>query len=231
MTDHPKIRAAQIPTLLVERDLLGVEMLSGALKRCQNYFEVVGHSLSSADTVRKLQQFKPALALVSVDLKDGATAGYQVLAHIREHEGQTSAVALLNDSRREHVLEAFRSGARGVVSRDQPFRLLAKCLRKVHEGEIWASNDQIGFVFEALNKESKMLPKNPEGMAQLTPREKDVVGRVVKGMRNAEIGEDLGVSEHTIRNYIMKIYDKLGVSNRVQLTRQCADLFEVETAL
>ena len=185
MTEHRKVRATQIPTLLVDRDLLGVELLSGALKRCQNCFEVVGYAVNAADSVRKLQQFKPELALVSVELKGGATAGYELLAHIREHEVNTLAVALLEDSRRENVLEAFRNGARGVVSRDQPFRLLAKCLRKVHEGEIWASNVQIGFVFEALNREAKATPRNPAGLAQLTPRERDVVGRVVKGLRNS----------------------------------------------
>jgi len=221
-----KRRASQIPTLLVEYNLLGAELLSGALKRCQNYFEVIAQALSSKEAIRYLDEFHPEVALVSVRLPEGDTAGLHVLAHIREHHPSTAAVALLDDSHREKVLQAFRSGARGVVSRDQNFRLVAKSLRKVHEGEIWASNDQVGFVFEALNRAPQFARHSTAGLDQLTPREKDVVLQVTQGLRNAEIGEKLGVSEHTIRNYIMRIYSKLGVSNRVQLTRQCAELFE-----
>ena len=212
--------------LLADRNLLSIELLSGALKRCQNFFEVVACSLTATEAIKKLSEFKPRLALVSVVLRDGNSAGYRVLSHIREHHPAIAAVALLEDSSREGVLEAFRSGARGVVSREEPFRLLAKSLRKVHEGEIWASRDQIGFVFETLNRESKTIFRTPPGINQLTPREKEVVAHVVDGMRNAEIGEKLGLSEHTVRNYIMKVYDKLGVSNRVQLTRQCAESLE-----
>jgi two-component system, NarL family, nitrate/nitrite response regulator NarL len=215
--------------LLAEQNLLSIELLSAALRRCQNVFEVVVYSLSADEAIRKLPEFKPRLALVSISLRDGTTAGYRVLSHIREHHPSIAAVALLDDSSREHVLEAFRSGARGVVSREQPFRLLAKSLRKVYEGEIWASNDQIGYVFETLNREAKATVRAAPRLDQLTPREKEVVAHVVDGMRNAEIGAKLGLSEHTVRNYIMKVYDKLGVSNRVQLTRQCAEPLDSRT--
>jgi len=222
---RPQKANFDIPVLVAERDSLSIELLSGALRRCQAFFDVVGYSLTAAEAIKKLTECKPRLALISVALRDGDTAGYRVLSHIREHHSNVATVALLEDSSREQVLEAFRSGARGVVSRDQPFRLLAKSLRRVYEGEIWASNDQIGFVFETLNREARTALRTPARMDQLTPREKEVVAHVVDGMSNAEIGVTLGLSEHTVRNYIMKVYDKLGVSNRVQLTRQCVESF------
>jgi len=204
--------------------------MSGALRRCQALFEIIAYAVTSTEAIRKLSERRPRLALVSVGLRDGETAGYQVLSHIRELHSEIGAVALLDDSSREHVLEAFRCGARGVVSREQPFRMLAKSLRKVYEGEIWASNDQIGFVFDTLNREPKTIVPMAPRVDQLTPREKEVVFHVVDGMSNAEIGTKLGLSEHTVRNYVMKIYDKMGVSNRVQLTRQFADSVESLTA-
>lgn len=213
-----------IPVLVAERNALSIELLSGALRRCQAFFDVVGYALSAAEAIKKLPECRPRLVLVSIQLRDGNTAGYRVLSHIRDHHSEIGAVALLEDSSREHVLEAFRSGARGVVSREQPFRLLAKSLRKVYEGGIWASSDQIGFVFETLNRESKAALRMAPRMSPLTPREKEVVAQVVDGLSNAEIGMRLGLSEHTVRNYIMKVYDKLGVSNRVQLTRHCVEL-------
>ena len=106
--------------------------------------------------------------------------------------------------------------------------MLAKCIRKVHEGGIWASSDQIGLVFESLKRSPEQFSprKSSAVLAELTPREREVVSLVIEGFRNAEIGARLNVSEHTVRNYIMKIYDKTGVSNRVQLTRQCVNQFE-----
>src|SRR5215470_2243234 len=192
-----------VPVLVADRNALSIELVSSALRRCQALFEVMAYAVTSTEALRKLSECRPRLALVSLALRDGETAGYRVLSHIRESHSEIGAVALLDDSSRELVLEAFRSGARGVVSREQPFRLLAKSLRKVYEGEIWASNDQIGFVFDTLNRESKTtLPTAPR-VDQLTPREKEVVVHVVDGMSNAEIGTKLGLSEHTVRNYVM----------------------------
>lgn len=218
-----------VSILIAEGSFLAADLLSSALKRCQNYFDVVAQVSSSAEAAKKLADLKPQVALISVRLREGQSSGYKVISQTREHLPGTSVVALLDDSQPEHVLEAFRCGARGVISRDQPFRVLVKCIRKVHEGEIWASPDQIGFVFESLKrnpeKHSEALPH--ANLTELTPRERDVAALVIEGFRNAEIAARLSVSEHTVRNYIMRIYDKLGVSNRVQLTRQCAGAFRV----
>lgn len=225
------MQSMPVSILIAEESFLGADLLSSALKRCQNYFDVVAQVSSTVEATKKLADLKPQVALISVTLRDGQTSGYKLIAHTREHLPRTSVIALLKDSHHEHVLEAFRCGARGVISRDQPFRVLVKCIRKVHEGEIWASPDQIGFVFESLKRNSEPMTGHASQtlLAELTPRERDVAALVIEGFRNAEIGARLSVSEHTVRNYIMRIYDKLGVSNRVQLTRQCAGAFRVST--
>lgn len=217
-----------VSILIAEGSFLSADLLSSALKRCQNHFDVVGHAGSCAEATKKLHDLKPQVALVSMSLRGANGGGYSLISHIREHLATTSVVALLEEAKREQVLEAFRCGAHGVISRDQPFRMLVKCIRKVHAGEIWASADQIGLVFESLKSNSELSSGRAaqSDLSQLTPRERDVAALVIEGLRNAEIGAKLGVSEHTVRNYIMKIYDKLGVSNRVQLTRQCAGLLQ-----
>lgn len=222
-----------VSILIAEESFLAADLLGSALKRCQNYFEVVAPVSTVAEATQALAERKPQVAVVSVRLRDGQNGGYKLLSHIHEHFPRTSTVALLNDSQREHVLEAFRCGARGVISRDQAFRVLVKCIRKVHEGEIWASADQIGLVFESLkrNAEAPASPASQTALAELTPRERDVAVLVMEGFRNAEIGARLNLSEHTVRNYIMRIYDKLGVSNRVQLTRQCAGAIRAHTGV
>ena len=221
-----------VTILIAEESFLGADLLATALKRCQNYFDVVAQVSSLPEATKSLAERKPQVALVSVSLHDGQTSGYKLISHAREHFPRTSTVALLHDSQQEHVLEAFRCGARGVISRSQAFRVLVKCIRKVHEGEIWASPDQIGFVFESLKRNFDLAPaaQAPQkDLGELTPRERDVATLVMEGLRNAEIAVRLNVSEHTVRNYIMRIYDKLGVSNRVQLTRQCTAALRAHT--
>jgi DNA-binding NarL/FixJ family response regulator len=220
-----------VSVLVVEESLFAADLLGSGLKRCQNYFEVITQVSSFAEAVHALAERNPQVAIVSARLRDGQNSGYKLIAHIRENFPRTSTVALLADAQQEHVLEAFRCGARGVFSRDQAFRVLVKCVRKVQEGEIWASPDHIGLVFESLKRNSGAAapPEASEALAELTPREREVAVLVMEGFRNAEIGARLGVSEHTVRNYIMRIYDKLGVSNRVQLTRQCAGAVRLHT--
>jgi len=116
------------------------------------------------------------------------------------------------------VVDAFRGGARGVFSRIQSVKLLSKCIRTVYEGQIWADSQNLRFVLEfvARLKPLRML-KPGGGMSRLTPREAEVVHLLAEGMSTKEISFKLQVTEHTIRNYLSNIYDKLGVSSRVEL--------------
>ena len=225
LLEKPSGKNAGVRTFIADCSHLQAELLSGALRRCQNYFELVGHALNSQEATSKLDRLQPSLALISIALLDGPSAGYKVLEHIQQKQPATAAVALLNESQRDLVLQAFRYGARGVVSREQPFRVLAKCLRRVQEGSVWASEDQIEFVLDLLKEEKKAPAKENRTLEKLTEREREVAILVAEGMQNAQIGASLGISEHTIRNYVMRIYEKLGVSNRVQLTRYCVPSF------
>jgi DNA-binding NarL/FixJ family response regulator len=204
-----------VPILIAEFSPLATELISGALKRGQNYFEVVGYALTSTEAVQRLGELEPSVALISIDLQDGPDTGLRVIRHIRENQLKTAAVALVRGSNATHVVEAFQNGARGVISRDQPFRTLARCLRKVHQGEIWTDCEHFEFVVRHL---SNTKPKEEPAPHKLTQRELEVAHLIAAGMANADIAGQMGVSEHTVRNYVLRIYDKVGVSNRVQLT-------------
>ena len=125
---------------------------------------------------------------------------------------------MLDQSEPQLVVAAFRAGAKGVFSRAQTdISLLAKCVRKVMEGEIWADNKQILYLLEAVAGISEPSHDHSCSPVKLTPREQSVVRLVVQGMVNREIADALHLSEHTIKNYLFRIFDKLGVSNRVEL--------------
>ena len=124
---------------------------------------------------------------------------------------------LLDSSKREVILEAFAAGARGVVSRDESVETLSKCVRRVHEGQIWANTEQMAALVEAMASSLSVRAVDARGMNLLSKRELQIVRSVAQGLTNHEIAKQLDLSPHTIKNSLFRIFDKLGVSNRVEL--------------
>jgi DNA-binding NarL/FixJ family response regulator len=123
----------------------------------------------------------------------------------------------LDSTERDLVVDAFRGGARGIFCRGHSFNALPKCIRKVHEGQIWVSNLELEFLLDLVISLRPLKTQQRGGMARLTPRERDVAHLVADGMRNQEIALKLNLREHTVRNYLIRIFDKLGISSRVEL--------------
>jgi DNA-binding NarL/FixJ family response regulator len=127
-------------------------------------------------------------------------------------------VLLLDSYDRNLVVDAMRAGARGLFCRAcQPFRALGRCISVVHQGQLWASTEQIGYMLEALKSASPTRVINAKGEGLLTPREDQVVSLVAEGIGNREVAQQLGVKENTVKKSLLRIYDKVGVSNRVEL--------------
>src|SRR5208337_801178 len=131
--------------------------------------------------------------------------------------GFVPAVMLLDSSKREAVLEAFRSGARGVLGRHESVEIFSKCLRRVHEGQIWANSEQVALLTHALASSHTVGAVDARGMNLLSKRETEIVRSAAQGLTNREIAERFSLSPHTIKNCLFRIFDKLGVSNRVEL--------------
>jgi two-component system nitrate/nitrite response regulator NarL len=144
--------------------------------------------------------------------------GYHVLQYLQLRSPKTVAIMLIPDSERELVVDAFRGGARGVFCRLHSIKLLSKCVRTVHEGQIWADTRNLAFILEFLTQLKPLRHIKPGGgMTRLTPREAEVVHLLADGLSTRDICQKLALTEHTIRNYLSAIYDKLGVSSRVEL--------------
>lgn len=157
---------------------------------------------------------KPHIAVISAQLEQ--TGGFELVREIRLQSPATRVIVLLDCSERTTVTEAFRAGARGVFCRTEPFRLLAKCIQCVANGQVWASSSELHFVLEALTD-----PAIPGSLnfnsGVLSARETDVVRCVTEGLTNREIAQRLTLTEHTVKNYLFRIFDKLGVSSRVEV--------------
>jgi two-component system, NarL family, nitrate/nitrite response regulator NarL len=211
--------ASRIDILIVDRDNMAGHLMASALRRCRNRFDVVGVSTSSADAIEKIEARKPHIALVSPELADGAQSGLKVLQTLRDSHQQTAGIVMLHSSVRDSVISSFRAGARGIFCRADSFKDLSKCIRTVRDGKIWATTRELEYVLDAL---SRLRPvqvgtATNSGMALLTPSEQQVVSLVGEGMKNREIAQQLGLTEHTVSNYLYRVFDKLGVSSRLEL--------------
>jgi DNA-binding NarL/FixJ family response regulator len=207
----------KISILIAEANPMGGQLIAGALRRCRQYFDIVASCSNSSEGIQKLRELVPEIALISVEMRDGPLMGFRVLQELHASQARTAAIMLTDFSEPNLIVDAFREGARGIFCRDRSFRTLSKCIRTVHSGQIWASNEELEFVLDALSQVRRLFLTAPSGAKVLTPREEEVVRLVADGMKNLEISHKLNVSEHTIRNYLFQIFEKLGVSSRVEL--------------
>lgn len=207
----------RIRLLIVAADHMSGELLKNAFASRRNGFSVATLTGSSHKVIDGLGTLTPHIALVSEELEDGPRAGFEVLKRLRQFHQQTAAIMLLRYSRPECVINAFRTGARGVFHRNHSFEALPKCILAVHQGQIWAGNEDLEHLLTALSRSKTFEFNNAEGLPLLTRREEDVVRLVADGLKNREIGQKLGISEHSVRNYLYRIFDKLGVSTRFEL--------------
>jgi two-component system nitrate/nitrite response regulator NarL len=207
-----------ISVLIADADHMSARLIADGLTRGRHNIAVVGVSNSSIETIRELEKTRPHIALINAHLEDGRLRGYHVLRHLQKLSPKTVAIMLIPDSEKELVVDAFRGGARGVFCRLQSIKLLSKCIRTVHEGQIWADTRNLAFILEFLTQLKPLrIIKPGGGMTRLTAREAEVVHLLADGLSTRDISQKLTLTEHTIRNYLSTIYDKLGVSSRVEL--------------
>jgi DNA-binding NarL/FixJ family response regulator len=194
---------------------MATELLAGAVERDPN-FRVIRSLAGDARLMQIASELRPAVAVISAGLDDDSSKGCEIARELQVAAPSTKAVLLMNRPQREVVVAAFRAGARGVFCRAGSIKDLCTCIDRVSRGQIWAGCDEIKYVLDALVE--AIPPKlTPLGASLLSKREKEVVGYVAEGLSNREIAGRLKLSEHTVKNYLFSIFDKLGVSNRAEL--------------
>ena len=119
-----------------------------------------------------------------------------------------------------HTVELYRRGVRGIISRSISPDLLVRCVRRIAAGETWIDNQSVTWVIEAYRAQAASLV-NPRTQPRLSPKEMSIIQCITQGKRNKEIAFQLGTTEQVIKNYLRKIYDKLGVSDRLELALYC----------
>jgi DNA-binding NarL/FixJ family response regulator len=203
--------------ILGESTPLQCELLANALKKDREFNILATAATNSKQLFRCINEFQPSIAVVSVDLQDGPGTRLSVVTEAHAKYRRTQCIVLLNHSDRNLVVAAFRNGARGVFFRSQPIEQLRKCVRVVHQGQIWPDTREVNYVLEALAHIGPSHLFKQDQKSVLTRREEEVARFVAEGLTNREIAEKLHLSGHTVKNYIFSIFEKTGVSNRVGL--------------
>ena len=115
-------------------------------------------------------------------------------------------------------MHAFRADARGLFCLgDSSFQLFCECIERVHRGEIWATTQQLNYLLDSVCQVPSLRVVSANGDKLLTSREEQVVALVSDGLSNRDVATELGLSEHTVKKYLFRIFEKLGISSRVEL--------------
>jgi len=205
-----------IEVVVADSTLIHSQLLSDAMKR-DHCIRVVGAVSTSKDLFALVATSQIGVAVVSSNLDQNPGRGFEVTRELRQLRPGIRVIMLLESSGRETVVEAFRVGTKGIFSTSAPLKNLCKCVRCVHQGQIWANATELAFALDALATAPGIRAVDSNGINLLSKREIEVVQSVAEGLTNGEIGQRLGLSRHTIKNYLLRIFDKLGVSSRTEL--------------
>lgn len=213
--------SSAVSVLVAEASQMNCQLVESAFRPKRMQVQVVGCTVSGCEILALLTERQPDVAVISAQLQEGALEGYRVVREMRSIHARTRAIMLLNSRERDQVIDAFRCGARGVVFRDEPVETLGKCIHAVSKGQVWANSESMRSLLEALCQTMPIRFRNTPGLERLSRREADVVRLVADGLTNKQISLQLGLSEHTVKNYLFHVFDKLGVSTRVELVLYC----------
>jgi DNA-binding NarL/FixJ family response regulator len=214
--DTQRAKENRIRVLVADNTRIHTQLLADALKR-DHGLEVISADPDSHGLIAAAIAHAADVLVVSSNLDEEPRRAFEILRELRVSHPQMRAVMLLDSSKREVILHAFRAGARGIFSRHESVESLSKCVRSVHEGQVWASSSQMSFAVEALASSPTVRAVDANGLDLLSKREMEVVRSLSEGLTNREIADRLGLSQHTIKNYLFRVFDKLGVSSRVEL--------------
>lgn len=192
------------------------------LLEAQPQLRVVGEAADGEETVRVVRQLNPHILLLDLSLP--RLPGLDALREVSMLGVQTRTIVLTADIEREQIVEALQLGAHGVVLKHSSLDLLLKCIRCVHDGQYWVGQESVLDLIHAVRQMNppRATPSGKQDFG-LTSREREVIALVGAGYTNKDLGRKLGISENTAKHHLTNIFDKLGVSNRLELVLFAVD--------
>ena len=206
---------------------MSCRLLADALQRSKRFQAVA--AVTPNDLLQALVDTRFQVALIST-MADEPLAASGLLRQVRELHPDVKIIVLFDALERSSVVEAFRAGAHGVFCRADSFQSLCKCIHCVHQGQVWASSTELQFLVDALVEPVAMETRSLVGSRPLSKREEEIARLVAEGLSNRQISQRLTLSEHTVKNYLFRVFEKIGVSTRVELALYALNRRQVRRA-
>jgi len=206
-----------IRVLVADSNQTQSQLLTGALRR-QGEFKVAQCQAKLSECLAAMQAETADVVLLADGLADNRAKLYAILRGLHSSHPKAALVLLLDHYDRELVVDTLRAGAHALFCLAlMPFKSLCRCITSVYQGQFWTNTEQMRFLIDALSIPPALRITNSNGQAVLTSREEQTVSLVTEGLTNREIAHELRLKENTVKKSLLRIYDKVGVSNRVEL--------------
>ena len=206
----------KVRVLVVDSSRIHTQLLSDILEHDPN-FEVIAWDSHRSTIVSIALKYDVDVLVVSSLLNGSRQGGVSVVREMRAAKPRTKVVVLLDSYQDQLVLDCIQAGARGIFSHESSLDMLRKCLYSVNRGEIWLDNRGMSLVVNALASAPVAPVINGQALENLSERECQAMEWLLRGLSNKEISARMGLSQHTVKNYIFRIFGKMGVSSRAEL--------------
>lgn len=208
--------AAAIRVLLADSKPLESELLSDALRR--HGFEVLPCQTELNSILSIAENTTTDVVVIGFAGSHSNPTAMSALRALHMTCPRVHKVFLMDDNSSDVAVQAFRLGARGVFClSNSSFQLFCECIERVCRGEVWATSQQLNSLLDSICQVPSLRVVSANGEKLLTSREEQVVALVADGLSNRHVASELGLSEHTVKKYLFRIFEKLGISNRVEL--------------
>jgi DNA-binding NarL/FixJ family response regulator len=213
----PAAPPVTISVLIADSNRMQAQLLTSALRR-RSEFKISTCPIDTSSILTAMASSPAKVVVLSLNHSVNVAGQMAALRQVHLSHPDVGKVLLVESYDRELVINAFRSGARGIFCIDNThFKTLCRCIQQVAEGQVWANTEQMRILLDLVSEVPSLRVLNSRGEKLLTPREEQVVALVAEGLSNRNIARELDLSEHTVKKYLFRIFDKLGISTRVEL--------------
>lgn len=200
--------------VIVGRDSMSSSLLAEMVMRHLNCEAI---NARASELMALLDEAATDIVIISADVNSNSGAGFSLAETVSSSYPAMAIIILIHQPSRDATISALRAGARGLFNDQQSLDRLIDCIRNVRSGSIWAGPEETSFLLNALREMPALGVSNDFDTDSLSAREMQVVRSAASGKTNRAIASELHLSEHTVKNYLFRAFEKLGVSNRVEL--------------